>query len=188
MRPRLRVLSTALLIAAPVALLAANPAIYAQNDSGGFELHANKVVTVKEIGLPMYPGARAHKDPDNNSVDMGFTFGDTHFRLLAAEYLSDDSPQHILDFYRKPLSLYGDVLECDQGEPVGSLTKTSSGLTCDSKSDDSMKVNGMSSDGRDLRSGTPERMHIVGISKPENGQTRFGLVYLELPKDSGNKD
>lgn len=185
---RVCTLPCSVLILAPLALLAAAPAMHAQNDSGGFELHANKVVTPKEIGLPVYPGAKSYKDPNKDSVDMGFTFGETHFRLLAAEYLSEDSPQHVLDFYRKPLSRYGQVLECDHGKPVGSLTRTRSGLTCDSNSDDSMKVNGISSDGRDLRAGTPERMHIVGISAPENGETRFGLVYMELPKDSEKKD
>lgn len=188
MRLHIRTLSSALLIAGPIAVLAASPAVYAQNDSGGFELHANKVVSAKEIGLPTYPGATAYKDPDKDAVDMGFTLGDTHFRLLAAGYLSPDSPQRILDFYRKALSRYGEVLECDHGKPVGALTKTRSGLTCDNNSDGSMKVNGTSSDGRDLRAGTPERMHIVGISEPKDGQTQFGLVYLELPKDSGKKD
>ena len=168
-------------------LLCAGARLNAQ-DSGGFELHADKAVTAKEIGLPIFPGAKLYKDPENDSVDMGFTFGETHFRLLAVEYVSEASPEHILDYYRKPLSRYGEVLECDHGRPVGTLTKTRSGLSCDNHSNGSMKVNGISSDGHELRAGTPERIHMVGISEHKEGQTRFGLVYMELPKDKAKKD
>lgn len=188
MRRPVRALPCTLLVSASLGLLLGVPATHAQSPSEGFELHANKVATAKEMGLPMYPGAKPYNDPDKDSVDMGFSFGDTHFRLLAAEFVSTDSPQRILEFYRKPLSHFGEVLECDHGKAVGPLTKTRSGLTCDNNSDGSMKVNGAASDGRDLRAGTPQRMHMVGISERDNGQTRFGLVYLELPKDSGQKD
>jgi hypothetical protein len=41
------------------------------------------------------------------------------FRLLVASYLTSDSPAKILEFYRKPLAHYGEVLECYKGKPVG---------------------------------------------------------------------
>jgi hypothetical protein len=34
-----------------------------------------------------------------------------------------------LAFYRKPISRYGEVLECDHGKPVGSHSVTRNGLT-----------------------------------------------------------
>jgi hypothetical protein len=43
---------------------------------------------------------------------------------------------------------------------------------------------GDSSTDHELRAGTPLRFRIVGISDAKDGKTRFGLVYLELPKDS----
>lgn len=178
---RMRVLPCALLLLTPLSL-------FAQDHSGGFELHATKTVTAAGIGLPELPGAKMVKNPDKDSVDMGFTFGETHFRLKAVEYLTDRTPERVLDFYRKPLSRYGDVLECNHGKPVGSLTKTRSGLTCEEKSDSKMQVNGVSSDGHELRAGTPEKMRIVGISDVKDGKTRFGLVYLELPKDRTKSD
>lgn len=181
MVPRLRSLPCVLLLLAPLGVLA-------QDHSGGFELHANKAVTAREIGLPELPGATMVKNPDHDSVDMGFTFGETHFRLKAVEYISDRTPERVLDYYRKPLSRYGDVLECNHSQPVGSLTKTRSGLTCEEKGDSKMQVNGVSSDGHELRAGTPEKMRIVGISDVKDGKTRFGLVYLELPKDTAKKD
>lgn len=163
------------------------PRAYAQSSDNGFELHANGDVTAKEVGLPVYPGSKLVKSDKNSAVDMGFTFGDTHFRLVAANYLSGDSPDRILDFYRKPLGRYGEVLECDHGKPVGSRTVTHSGLTCSTQSKDHVNVQGNvdSSDDHELRSGTPEKFHIVGIGEKQGSSIHFGLVYVELPKDSG---
>lgn len=169
------------------ALSFAGSGIYAQNS--GFELHANGDVTAKEVGLPVYPGAKLVKSDNNSALDMGFTFGDAHFRLVAANYLSGDSPEQILEFYRKPLGRYGEVLECDHGKPVGSRTMTRSGLMCSTKDKDHMNVQGSidSSDDHELRSGTPEKIHIVGIGEKQGSAIHFGLVYVELPKDGGSK-
>src|SRR5271165_2862363 len=94
---------------------------FAQDSGSGFELHANGKVTASDVGLPVYPGAKLEKAPDNDSaVDMGFTLGDNHFRLVAAKYLISDSLAQILDFYRKSMSPFGDVMEFDHGKPVGS--------------------------------------------------------------------
>ena len=94
-------------------------------------MHANANAGASEIGLPPYPGATLYKDPKGDSkFDFGFTIGDTHFKVLAADYVSPDAGARILDFYRKPLSKYGEILECDHGKPVGALTHTASGLTC----------------------------------------------------------
>ena len=35
----------------------------------------------------------------------------------------------------------------------------------------------------ELRAGTPKQFHIVGIDKTQANSTRFGLVYVQLPKD-----
>jgi len=183
-----RTAATSLLASASlVALILAGPRAHAQNS--GFELHANGDVTATEVGLPVYPGSKLVKSDKNSAVDMGFTFGDTHFRLVAANYLSGDSPERVLDFYRKPLGRYGQVLECDHGKPVGSLTVTRSGLTCSTQSKDHVNVQGNvdSSDDHELRAGTPEKIHIVGIGEKQGSAIHFGLVYVELPKDGGSK-
>jgi hypothetical protein len=71
----------------------------AQDSGSGFELHANGNITASDVGLPVYPGSKLFKSADNDSaVEMGFTFADTHFRLVTANYLSSDSPAQILDF------------------------------------------------------------------------------------------
>jgi hypothetical protein len=44
-----------------------------------------------------------------------------------------------------------------------------------------------SSNNHELRAGTPLRFRIVGIESGDAGKTRFGLVYLELPKGDDSK-
>jgi hypothetical protein len=109
-----------------------------------------------------------------------------HFSLKAVSFVTTDSPEHVLEFYSKPLAKFGEVLECDHGTPVGSLTVTKSGLTCGDRKSGRMTVNGSDSD-HELRAGTPEQFRIVGVDNTENGKTKFGLVALVLPKDEDGK-
>jgi len=173
----------------------AGPQGFAQNSGFNLELHADAQTTAADVGLPVYPGSKIYKDKDNDAgADLGFTLGDVHFVLKAVNYVTGDSPAQVLAFYRKPLSRFGEVLECDRGKPVGALTVTHSGLTCADKdgSTTGLQVNGSANSGTDheLRAGSPRKFRIVGIDLPHSGSasTRFGLVYLELPKDKDDKD
>ncbi|MGB8481043.1 MAG: hypothetical protein WCE63_19730 [Acidobacteriaceae bacterium] len=151
-------------------------------------LHANTHVTAGDIGLPEYPGAAPYKNPDDkdsdSAVDLGFTFGSVHFLVKAASYITHDSPAQVLDFYRKPLSHYGQVLECDHGHPVGSLKQTRTGLTCNDDAGIHSNSKDDSSGGHELRAGRPTRYRLVGIDTSRSGSTRFGMAYIELPKES----
>jgi len=158
----------------------------AHSSDFNLNLHANSHATASDVGLPGYPGAILFKSKDDDaSADLGLVLGDFNFQLKAVSYVTSDSPQKVLAFYRKPLSQYGEVLECDHGKPVGSLTVTRSGLTCADQKDGNIQVNGSgnSSKNHELRAGSPRRFRIVGIDDSHQGSTRFGLVYLELPKD-----
>ncbi len=161
----------------------------AAQDSQGFEVHANPKAGAAEIGLPSYPGSTLYKDPKGDSkFDFGFTFGDTHFKVIAADYVSKDAGARILDFYRKPLSKYGEILECNHGQPVGSLTHTASGLTCMDKKGGHVQVGSTdSSTDHELRAGSPQQFRIVGIDDAHAAPTKFTLVYLELPKDESEQ-
>lgn len=166
------------------AFLCGSVSLFAQNS--GIELHANSKATAADIGLPIYPGASLYKDKDNDSsVDMGYTFGDSQFKLKAVDYITSDSADQVLSFYRKPLAKYGEVLECNDGKPVGKLTTTRSGLTCSDEQKGHLQVNGYSgSNGHELRAGDPHQYRVVGIDETESKSTRFGLVYILLPKDN----
>jgi len=158
----------------------------AQNSDFNLELHAKKNVTASQIGLSDYPGATPVKQNDDDSnADFGFSFGKTHFRILVAKYTTTDTPDQVLAFYHKSLSHYGEVLECNNDKPVGNLTVTRSGLTCSGQEDggQSASDNG-SSDGHDLRAGSPHQFRIAAIDEFHPHSTRFELVFIELPKDN----
>jgi hypothetical protein len=156
----------------------------AQNSGISLAMHANSKVSAADIGLPAYPGATPFKDKDNDSaVDLGFSFGSFHFSVVAANYVTSDTPAQVLAFYRKSLAHYGEVLECDHGKPVGAVAVTGSGLTC--SDDHHGNGNGSSSTTNELRAGVPNKYRLVGIDKSQQGSTRFALVYLDLPQDSG---
>jgi hypothetical protein len=161
---------------------------FAQDSGFNLNLHANSHATAKDIGLPVYPGATPFKDKesDSSAADLGIALNGTVFNMQTVSFVTADSPQQVLEFYRKPLAKYGEVLECSHGKPVGSLTVTKSGLTCGDNKNGGMTVNG-SDNGDELRAGTPEHFRIVGIDTTEAGKTKFGLVALVLPKDEDAK-
>jgi hypothetical protein len=168
-------------------LFLGSTAAVAQNSDFKLELHANKHVSATEIGLPAYPGATLVKETDDdNTADLGFTFGNTHFRLMVAKYITTDTPDRVLAFYRKPLSRYGEVLECNHGQSIGALTVTHSGLTCSEQKEGGLTVtdHGLSSDGHELRVGSPHQFRIVCIDESRPQSTRFWLLFIELPKDN----
>lgn len=183
---RINSISAPQLIALCATLMVCDGTAAMAQSSGSIELHANETVTAASIGLPDYPSARPYREPRADSaVDVGFTFGSFHFRLLAAKYISSASPSQVLDFYRKPLSRYGDVLECERGEPVGSLTITRSGLTC-SNSSGSHAERRSDTDAHELRSGTPRVFRIVAVDDRRTDATHFTLLLLEIPEDKGS--
>ena len=197
--PTRRIFPTPRMVLIAAVVAACSTACVAQNSDAkkdsdfNLALHANTHVTAADIGLPEYPGAAPYKNPDDkdsdSAVDLGFTFGSVHFVVKAASYISQDSPAQVLDFYRKPLSHYGQVLECDHGHPVGSMTATRTGLTCSDDAGVHSGSKGDSSGGHELRAGRPDRYRLVGIDESHSGSTRFGMAYIELPKDSdGNNE
>src|ERR1700688_2009809 len=105
---------------------------FAQNSDFNLSVHANSHATAKDIGLAVYPGATPFKDKDSDSsADLGFALNSIHFNLQAASFVTKDSRDQVIAFYKKALAKYGEVLDCDHGKPVGSLTVTKTGLTCD---------------------------------------------------------
>ena len=174
--------ATALFVAIP---LFPGAVSFGQNSGVNLALHANSHASAADVGLPAYPGATLFKDTDNDSAaNLGLTLGDFHFSLMAVNYVTSDSPAQVLAFYRKPLSRYGQVLQCDHGKPVGALTITRSGLTCGQVQ---IGDNTNSSTDHEIRAGSLHQYRIVGIDQSHPGSTRFGLVYLDLPKDGSEK-
>jgi hypothetical protein len=163
---------------------------------GGIHVNTNQT-TAADLGLPVYPGAQLRADDDKHkSADLRLGFGDWELRVRAVSYTTSDTQEQVTAFYKKAMGRYGEVITCQGDAPVGTPTKTSEGLTCDDNNGNNVKINrgdyGSTKDGPELKAGSRRHQHIVGFEDPENGQTRFALVALDLPtgldKDSGKSD
>lgn len=140
-----------------------------QSDAG---LVVSAHATAKEAGLPIYPGARPHKDEGENSqaVQLGLWGSSFGFKLVVLKMESDDTPDKVAAYYQKQLSRYGKVLNCTEGAAVPEdNAKSSKELTCDEKPEKSGQV---------FKAGTKEKQHIVGI-QPNGKGSLFQLVYVE---------
>lgn len=166
---------------------------------GGMHVKTNNANDTAAIGITAYPGAVPVKEGDNkdtNSADVDMSFGGFHLGVKAASFQTPDQPQKVLAFYRKDLAHFGDVIECQNGKPVGIPKRTAQGLTCDSKEKNHIHMDsssrgltiGDSSDNNlELRAGSDLHQHIVGIQARDGG-TKIGLVVLDLPSHLGDHD
>ena len=151
--------------------------------SQGAGIYFNAAANAKDVGLPIYPGARPHKDKDseNPSAKFGLWGSAFAFKLAVVKLQSNDPPQKVAAFYKKALAKYGTVLDCgaasSQTEEKNG-NKSSKQLTCE---DDKPKPGGM-----EFKAGTKEKQHIVGIESDGSGSI-FQLVYLEAPDSDKQK-
>lgn len=161
-----------LLLAAALPLAAQDQKSSSDNDSIGFNL--GKSASAKDIGLPIYPGARRHKDDANDSsaLNMGLWGGSSGFKLFVLKMDSSDAPEKVAAYYRKALAKYGPVLDCSNANDASAASddKSSKKLTCD---DEKPKPGEIS-----LKAGTKDKQHAVGIEPDGTGST-FQLVYIE---------
>jgi hypothetical protein len=157
---------------------------------GGLHVRTNDL-TAADVGLPVYPSAQISPDHDNDKgADIHMGFGKWQLRVKVVNYQTPDSQDKVMAFYRKALGRYGDVIECDHDNAVGTPTATHEGLTC---SDDKKglnihtdDVNTDASNDLSLRAGSKHHQHIVGFKKNGGSGTKFALVELQLPEDSGD--
>jgi hypothetical protein len=163
------------------AMLAAGAAgSRAQDDKKSGDLNAGitigKQVTAKDVGLPIYPGATAHKDPkdENSDANFGLWGGSFGLKLAVLKLDSGDSPEKVAAFYRKALAKYGPVLDCsnNNGKSADSSQggDKSSKLTCGDDKPDAGELL--------FKAGTKEKQHLVSV-KPAGTGVNIDLVYLE---------
>ncbi|PYV89371.1 MAG: hypothetical protein DMG90_11405 [Acidobacteria bacterium] len=144
-------------------------------------IHVSKEADVKDIGLPVYPGARPAQEEskgEDKSANVNISSSVFGLRVVAQEFDSDDPPEKLIGFYTTELKKYGKVLDCKSSWQAGghvsvhhdNPAKESHELTCDNESD-----------GRttELKVGLKENQRIVAI-KPEGKKTKFALVRVQL--------
>lgn len=137
------------------------------------EIHVGTDTDAKDTGLTAYPGAKAKEEGDTDKHRANVQIGGEDFglKVVAASYTSSDSPEKVIDFYRKDLKRYGNVLECTKGINE-SKHHDESELKCSDT--------GTSEPGKlDLAVGVPEKQRIVSI-KPDGKGTEFSLVYIQV--------
>jgi hypothetical protein len=140
------------------------------------DLHMGTDADARKAGLPLYPGARLHRDEDNDKgVNFGVVTEAFGMKLVVVKYDSDDAPGKVIDFYRNKLKKYGKVIECHTSEPSGAHAQInddehSKELKCDR--DNTGPVT-------DLKVGTEDNQHVVAI-QPSDGRSgsTFALVYV----------
>ena len=151
---------------------------------GGIHVDTDKT-TALDVGLPVYPGAQMVRNKDHKSVDVHMGFGNWEMRVRAVSYTTPDSQDKVLAFYKKALGSYGNVITCQNHQPVGNPAVTLEGLSCsddDHGSGSNVQVHHDYSSGNlELKAGSHRHQHIVSFDKNKDGQTRFALVWLDLP-------
>jgi hypothetical protein len=166
------VLLFSLVLFAGVAVAAQDQSAGSAKDHKSIGFIASDEAGAKEVGLPIYPGARPHKDKDDDtpSANLGLWGGAFGFKLAVVKMESDDSPDKLAAFYRKALGKYGKVLDCTNASGhEKDNDKSSRELGCD---DDKPDKGGML-----FKSGTKNDQHVVGIT-PNGGGSIFALVYV----------
>ena len=147
-----------------------------------------------DVGLPAYPGAveTGNHGNDSGSADIHMSFGSWRLNVKAIEYHSADPEDKVIDFYKKAMGAYGDVLTCKDKTAVGEPSKTREGLSCanDHEYDVNLKTDSQKSgisvsSGMHghvkLLAGSPDNQHIVEFSSTSSG-TKFSVVLVQLPK------
>jgi hypothetical protein len=148
------------------------PASAVAQDKEGAGVVVSGKASAKDIGLPIYPGSKPHKDKDDDSggANLGLWGGGAGFKLAVLKMESNDSAEKVAAFYRKALSKYGDVLDCSNPPKAKETVEkgdTSKGLTC---GDDKPEEGGLL-----YKAGTKDKQHIVGI-QPDGTGTVYQLV------------
>jgi hypothetical protein len=143
------------------------------------DLHVGSDADARKAGLPLYPGARVKKDDENNSPANLSVFTEAFgIKLVVAKYVSDDSPAKIIDFYHEKLKKYGKVLECHSQKHADDVSVNDEDDK-DSKSSKELKCDENSGPVTELKVGTDDNQHIVGVEPRDGGKgTNFTIVYL----------
>jgi hypothetical protein len=154
-------------------------------------MHAGNDGTPREIGLPVYPGAhlrKPDKDTNSSSANLSLFTSAFGFKLVIANYDSDDAPAKVASYYREKLKKYGKVLECRTSKHGGDVS-----AHADNDDNDSQKSKDLKCDGDntgniiELKVGTENNQHVVSVEPAENGSgSTFAMVYVRARGKQGD--
>ena len=150
------------------------------------DLHIGADADAKKVGLPLYPGARLKADNENrNQANLSILTEAFGMQLLVANYVSDDDPGKVIEFYRDKLKRYGKVLECHTQKHGGDIDVHEGDK--DSKESKELKCKDNSGPVVELKVGTENNQHVVAVEPSEAGKgSTFALVYVRTRGKSGD--
>lgn len=156
---------------------------------GGINVKTNQTVAT-DVGLPAYPGAQISQEGNGDkSANVNLGFGPWQLHVKVANYKTSDPQSKVVDFYRKALSTYGDVIECAGNKPVGTPSTTGEGLSCNDSehSRHHVQVSDVGDHDLQLKAGSRHHQHIVAFKNSDSSATRFALIMLDLPRTDDSK-
>jgi len=150
------------------------------------DLHVGADADAKKVGVPLYPGARPKVDDENNTpANLSILTEAFGMKLVVANYVSDDAPDKVIDFYRDKLKRYGKVLECHSHKHGANFDTNDDDK--DSGKSKELKCDENSGPVTELKVGTEDNQHVVAV-EPDDGDkgTRFALVYVHTRGKQGD--
>jgi hypothetical protein len=149
------------------------------------DLHVGKDADAKKVGLPLYPGARLKSNgEDQSQANLSIATESFGMKLVVANYVSDDAPGKLLDFYRDKLKKYGKVLECHSAK-LGDVSAHDDDK--DSSKSKELKCDENSGPVTELKVGTEDNQHIVAVEPGEGSKgSKFELIYLHTRGQQGD--
>ena len=142
------------------------------------DLHLGTDADARKAGLPLYPGAHLKSEEENkDQANLSLLTDAFGVKLMVAQYVSDDAPAKIIDFYRDKLKKYGKVLECHSQKHGGDVDMREDDK--DSKDSKELKCGEDSGPVTELKVGTEDNQHVVAVEPRDTGKgSTFALVYV----------
>jgi hypothetical protein len=153
------------------------------------DAHLGADADARKAGLPLYPGARLRREKENSDrVNIGVLTEAFGFKLVVANYESDDDPGKVIDFYRDKLKQYGKVLECHSRKHGGDVDFDDDDKNDDAKGSKELKCDGDNTGPvTELKVGREGNQRVVAIeaNQGRSGST-FAVVYVHAHGKQGD--
>lgn len=140
--------------------------------AGSIGFSASAEATSKDVGLPIYPGAKPHKDKgdDSSAVQLEMWGKLAGFKVVVLKLESADAPEKLVAFYQNALGKFGKVLNCSDAQPAPKQKNDEDELECESDKPKNGTV--------ELKAGTKDEQHLVGV-EPNGAGSLLHLVYVD---------
>lgn len=143
-------------------------------------LKVNTQVDPKDIGLALYPGATPYSETgeeEHGRANVNISSSVFGVKVIAAQFQTGDSPDKVLQFYRKELAAKGKFIECPNGVDADVKGNDPSDWKQDVRCRNTPEPTHIPGE-VDMAVGTKDHHHLVSV-KPAGKGCHFALVYVE---------